>query len=140
MSESDLLGGKVRVERRGLIRDERGMLAELCRESAADKLAQVHAVWVYPGKTRGGHWHERKVEQFAVVQGYCCLGLVDRETSEQAKIWLDPVTVVTIPPGVSHRFSCPPAPASATIIVAAVSEEYSPTDPDTFPEEQWHGD
>lgn len=109
--------------------DQRGTLVELVRDIPGG--AQMYCFTIRPGQTRGGHWHRRKREWFACLQGSATLVLetdwgrgerVDIALSEQA------AQVVRVDPNVRHTFTS----SDGGMIVACISESFDPADPDTY--------
>ena len=129
--------------------DERGDLCELVRATKhSTEISQVYAVRMARGATRGSHYHKRKYEWFAVVNGCVRLDVFDRMTRKAASVQMGASTgviVVGIPPGVSHRFASMKGEDGAgnghvPVIIAMTNEEFDPSDPDTFPEPYWQCD
>lgn len=122
-------GAGYEVLRRERREDERGALVELVRDVPGG--AQVYCFTIRPGQSRGGHWHERKVEWFACLDGATTLLLEpDRGAGKRVELNLNAETpeVVRVDPGVRHTFTS----AGGATIVACISESFDPADPDTF--------
>lgn len=120
-------------------RDERGWLAELLRErqlqSEEKGFGQLYVTVAHPGKTKGKHFHRRKVEWFCVVSGEGLLRLKDTRNGEEQRVAMGDNNMVTvrIGPHVAHAITnIGPAPM---FLVVRISEEFDPADPDTFPHE-----
>ncbi len=117
-------------------RDDRGWLAEILRaekRQVSEDYAQLYITVAYPGKTKGRHYHQRKVEWFCVVSGEGMLFLKDMRTGEEAKLSMGDKNMVTvrIPPQVAHAISN--TGTTPLCLVVIVSEQFNPEDPDTFP-------
>jgi oxalate decarboxylase/phosphoglucose isomerase-like protein (cupin superfamily) len=117
------------VVRREKKEDERGTLVELVRDAPAG--AQVYCFTIRPGRSRGGHWHERKEEWFACIQGQATLLLESqRGTGGRAELNLssDVADVVHVGAGTRHTFFS----ADGATVIACISESFDPADPDTW--------
>ncbi|MCS3265262.1 WxcM-like domain-containing protein [Bacteroides fragilis] len=82
----------------------------------------------YQGESRGGHYHNRAIEWFTLVEGNAVLKLEDIRTNEKKEIYLndqEPVTVF-VPPHIAHEFinidSVP------FIVIAYTDQLYKPED------------
>lgn len=117
------------VIRRERKEDERGALVELVRDTPAG--AQVYCFTILPGRSRGGHWHQRKEEWFACVQGGATL-VLEEDRGKGARVELslsgDVPEVVRVGPGTRHTFTS----AGGATVVACISESFNAADPDTF--------
>jgi UDP-2-acetamido-2,6-beta-L-arabino-hexul-4-ose reductase len=87
------------------------------------------------GKTKGKHYHTRKTEWFSVVSGEAKLFLHDTRSGGEQIISMGENNMVTvsIPPLVAHAIKSDGDAPFYLIVV--VSEEFNPSDPDTFPYE-----
>lgn len=117
-------------------RDERGWLAEILRaghNKPNEALKHIYITVAHPAKTKGRHYHQRKVEWFCVVSGEGMLVLRDMRTGEEKKIAMGEKNMVTvrIPPHVAHAITN--TGNTPLYLVVMVSEEFNPADPDTFP-------
>ncbi len=138
--QTERKGGKVMIEgvsvdALDIKRDERGWLAELLRASRLQNGAQLSQLYVTvgnPGKTKGKHYHRRKVEWFSVVSGNATLYLKDTKTGgeEVVRMGEQNMVTVTIPPFVAHAITGDDDGPFCLIVV--VSEEFNPQDPDTL--------
>jgi dTDP-4-dehydrorhamnose 3,5-epimerase-like enzyme len=126
----------VRIERLEVKRDERGWLTEVLRSSnqpPGAKLAQLYVTVGNPGKTKGKHYHTRKIEWFSVISGKAKLFLKDTRNGQEQMVPMgeDNMATVTIPPHVAHAIT---GDGDAPFyLIVAVSEEFNPQDPDTLP-------
>jgi UDP-2-acetamido-2,6-beta-L-arabino-hexul-4-ose reductase len=116
--------------------DHRGWLAEVLRSSKLPDRKQMSQLYVTvgnPGKTKGKHYHTRKIEWFCVVSGRTKLYLKDTRTQEEQVVPMseDNMVTVGIPPHVAHAITNDGDKPFYLIVV--VSEQFNPSDPDTFP-------
>ncbi len=130
-----MIGG-VEVYPLDIKHDERGWLAEILRtekKQANEEFAHLYVTVASPGKTKGKHYHHRKVEWFCVVIGEAMLFLKDTRTGEEERLPMGEKNMVTvrIPPHVAHAIT-----NTGTVpfyLIVVVSEQFNPKDPDTFP-------
>jgi len=119
-----------------LKRDERGWLTEVLRVAPGSQdsvVKQLYLTTGNPGKTKGKHYHTRKIEWFCVVRGNARLHLKDTRTGEEEIYEMGErnLMTITIPPGVAHAITnCADEPF---YLLAAVNEAFNSDDPDTFP-------
>lgn len=117
-------------------RDERGWLAEILRagrDQTGASMCQLYVTVGYPGKTKGKHYHKRKVEWFCVVSGEGQLLLRDTRTGEEQIVAMGEKNMVTvrIPPHVAHAITN--TGDTPFYLIVVVNEEFHPEDSDTFP-------
>lgn len=103
----------VEVKRFRVHKDNRGVLFEILRsdEEFFAGFGQVYAVRAYPGESRGGHYHKKTTDYFALIDGVCSLFLVDlrpgRTIGNRWRIRMNSDSEshvgVFIPPRVWHR-------------------------------------
>jgi UDP-2-acetamido-2,6-beta-L-arabino-hexul-4-ose reductase len=81
--------------------DERGSFAELIKFHDA---GQISVLKVEPGKERGGHYHDRKIEKFVVLsgEGTVYLSLPGEKSEHFENACGDDLRVIDIPPGYIH--------------------------------------
>ena len=135
-STRSLFDGRVVAVSPAVVSDGRGALAELVRRSYSPApLEHIYSVAVAPGRSRGGHYHKRKHEWFAVVSGECHLALWDAEKPKRKVVLTvgprSECMVVSIEPGISHTFTNDNGWQTA-IVIAIASEEYDPAEEDTY--------
>lgn len=117
--------------------DARGVLWEvLRRDDLGDNgFGQLYVVIAHPGQTRGNHFHRRKTESFVAVRGRAVLELwpSDQQDFTVREVSLDASIpgVVTVPPGICHRFTN--VGNEELIVLAHADEPFDPGDPDTEP-------
>jgi len=82
-------------------RDERGWLFELVKSSMG---GQIFVSTTKPGKKRGNHYHDSKVEKFCVVKGKARISLKRINDGKRVEYNVDgeEVRIVDIPPGYTH--------------------------------------
>jgi UDP-2-acetamido-2,6-beta-L-arabino-hexul-4-ose reductase len=117
-------------------RDERGWLAEILRperRQGKEEFAQIYITVANPGKTKGEHYHQRKVEWFCVLSGEAMLFLKDTRTGEKQRFPMGEknMVAVRIPPYVAHAITN--TGNTPCYLIVVVSEPFNPKDSDTFP-------
>lgn len=78
-------------------RDTRGVFVEMLK---TPDCGQFSYFTVYPGITRGGHYHHSKAEKFLVIKGVACFKFRQMHTDEQFELVVNgevPTIVETIP-------------------------------------------
>ncbi len=116
-------------------RDERGWLTEILRSSTlvdGARMSQLYLTVGNSGITKGKHYHRRKTEWFCVVSGNATLFLRDTRTGEEQRVSMGDhhMVTVTIPPHVAHAITN--NGEAPFYLLAVVSEEFNPEDPDTY--------
>jgi UDP-2-acetamido-2,6-beta-L-arabino-hexul-4-ose reductase len=112
--------------------DARGRFVETVRSLGGP--GQTSFSTTVPGVTRGEHYHLRKVERFAVIQGSATISLRRLFTDEVVDF---PVTgehpaAVDMPIGWAHNIT---NTGEDTLLTQFWSNElFDPADPDTYPE------
>ncbi|BBO87645.1 NAD-dependent epimerase/dehydratase family protein [Desulfosarcina ovata] len=109
--------------------DQRGELAELLK---SDFAGQIFVSRTRPGITRGDHYHDTKVEKFAVLDGEAVIRFRQIYTNEIIEY---PVSgkdfkVVDIPPGYTHAIEN--IGNKDLIVLFWADEIFNPSTPDTF--------
>lgn len=81
--------------------DERGWLFELIK---SEKSGQIFVSTTKPGKVRGNHYHDTKVEKFCLVKGKGRITMRKVNSTEQYAFDVDDtsIRIVDIPPGYTH--------------------------------------
>jgi UDP-2-acetamido-2,6-beta-L-arabino-hexul-4-ose reductase len=110
--------------------DQRGELTELFKSF---HFGQVFVSRTRPGITRGNHYHDTKVEKFAVLEGEAVIRLrhilgpdvIDYPVSGKN------FQVVDIPPGYTH--SIENVGQTDLIVLFWADEIFDPSSPDTYP-------
>jgi UDP-2-acetamido-2,6-beta-L-arabino-hexul-4-ose reductase len=110
-------------------RDERGWLFELIK---SEKAGQIFISSTKPGKVRGNHYHDTKVEKFCLVKGKARISLRKVNSSEQYAFDVDDnsIQIVDIPPGYTHAIQN--TGTEDCIVLFWANEVMDPTRPDTY--------
>ncbi len=115
--------------------DERGWLVEVLRGEGMgerNEFGQIFVSVAPPGKIRGNHYHERKIEWFCVPSGTGLLFLKDPETGEEMEVIMgenEPKTVKISPP-IIHAIKN--VGDKDMVLMVYVNETFDSSDPDTF--------
>jgi UDP-2-acetamido-2,6-beta-L-arabino-hexul-4-ose reductase len=110
--------------------DVRGTLAELLK---SERFGQIFISRTKPGMTRGNHYHDSKVEKFAVLEGDAVIRfrhILDEDVIDYLVSGKE-FRVVDIPPGYTH--SIQNVGQSDLIVLFWAYEPLNPADPDTYP-------
>lgn len=110
--------------------DKRGELAEMLKSPHA---GQVFISRTKPRCVRGNHYHDTKVEKFAVIDGDAMIrfrNILDDREFEYAVSGKD-CRVVDIPPGYTH--SIENVGRSDLVVLFWANEMFDPSSPDTYP-------
>jgi len=112
-----------------LKRDERGWLFELIK---SEKAGQIFISTTKPGKKRGNHYHDTKVEKFCLIKGKARISLRKVDSSERYDLEVDEHTiqVVDIPPGYTHCIEN--TGTEDCIVLFWANEVIDPAHPDTY--------
>ncbi len=110
-------------------RDERGWLFELVKSPNA---GQIFVSTTKPGKKRGNHYHDTKVEKFCVVRGMARISLrrIDGRERIDFDVNGENVRMVDIPPGYTHSIENIGSDDCVTIFWA--NEIFDPGRSDTY--------
>jgi UDP-2-acetamido-2,6-beta-L-arabino-hexul-4-ose reductase len=110
-------------------KDARGSLAEFLK---SDHLGQIFVSRTRPGVTRGNHFHHSKTEKFLVLAGRGLVRLrpIDGVAIEEYEVSGENLTVLDIPPGVSHSITNVGSDDMLTLFWA--NEIFDPESPDTY--------
>jgi len=110
-------------------RDERGWLFELIK---SEKAGQIFISTTKPGKVRGNHYHDTKVEKFCLVKGKALISLRKVNSAEQYAFDVDDtsIQIVDIPPGYTHAIQN--TGTEDCIVLFWANEVMDPTRPDTY--------
>ena len=98
---------KVKIINRNLIKDSRGWFIKAItgtEDNLPSYTAEVYLTMGKPGQKKGGHYHQKAVEWFLLIQGNAILKLEDVETHKQLEIEmsLEKAITVFIPNNVAH--------------------------------------
>ena len=109
--------------------DERGWLFELIK---SDSAGQIFVSTTKPGKKRGNHYHDTKVEKFCLVKGKARISM--RKVNGTAHYAFDvddkTIRIVDIPPGYTH--SIENTGTEDCIVLFWANEILNPAHSDTF--------
>lgn len=110
--------------------DDRGTLIEIAKERTG---GQSFISTTFPGKTRGDHYHTRKIERFCVVEGSAVIRLRDilGDNIISYTVSGDTPCFVDMPSFVTHNLTNTGSEPLTTAFW--ISEVYDPADPDTYP-------
>lgn len=115
--------------------DERGWLIEVLRRESLkgfSEFGQIFMSVASPGKVRGNHFHNRKIEWFCVSIGTGLLLLKDPDNGDEEEIIMgedEPKTVKITPP-IIHAIKN--IGTKDMVLMVYVNEPFNPIDPDTF--------
>lgn len=137
----------VGVKRLRVIPDERGRLMEILRSD--DELflqfGQLYMTTAHPGVVKGWHYHEKQVDNFAVVKGMIKLVLYDRREESPTRGEVNEFFIgehnpqlVQIPARVLHGFKC--VGAEEALVINCPTEVYRYEQPDEFRVDPCSGD
>lgn len=95
--------------------------------------SEVFVITIEPGKTRGNHYHRRKIEMFSIVSGSCEIRCRNKKTNETTVYTLDESTptTLTVTPGNVHNIYS----ENGCVVIGWVSEPFDPEDTDTYAED-----
>lgn len=128
-----------KVKQLKVIPDERGRLFEMlrCDDEMFIKFGQVYMTAVYPGVTKGWHYHKKQYDNFVCVHGMIKLVLFDDREGSKTKGQIQEIfmgehnnILVQIPPFVFHGFKC--ISEDEALIINTCTEVYNPKEPDEF--------
>jgi UDP-2-acetamido-2,6-beta-L-arabino-hexul-4-ose reductase len=109
--------------------DERGWLFELIKSRNA---GQIFVSTTKPGKVRGNHYHDTKVEKFCLVKGKARISMRKVNGTEQYAFDVDDtsIRIVDIPPGYTHAIQN--TGTEDCIVLFWSNEVMDPNKPDTY--------
>ncbi|HNV36634.1 MAG TPA: NAD-dependent epimerase/dehydratase family protein [Rectinema sp.] len=109
--------------------DERGWLFELIK---SEKAGQIFVSTTKPGKVRGNHYHDTKVEKFCLVKGKARISLRKVNSTEHYAFDVDDtsIRIVDIPPGYTHAIQN--TGTEDCIVLFWANEVMDPNRPDTY--------
>jgi len=111
--------------------DERGWLIEFLKGNNIST-GQFFITLAYPGKTKGNHYHKRKIEWFFVIKGEAILYLKDNKTKEIREIMLcetNPLAI-KINPNITHKITN--IGKDDMYLLVYSNEVFNKKNPDTF--------
>ncbi|WP_099370304.1 NAD-dependent epimerase/dehydratase family protein [Sphingobacterium sp. 1.A.5] len=109
--------------------DPRGTFVEIIRMGIGGQSSYSTTV---PGITRGNHYHTRKIERFAVIQGKALIQLRKMDSDEVLDFYLDgnEPSYVDMPIWYTHNIKN--IGEEELITMFWINEPYDPSDPDTY--------
>lgn len=112
--------------------DTRGTFVEILKTGVG---GQVSFSTTKPGITRGNHYHTRKIERFAVIQGEASIEVRKIGNDETLRFYLSGKnpSFVDMPIWFTHNISN--IGKTELVTIFWINEFYNPNDPDTFFEE-----
>ena len=125
----------IRIEDLDRKSDERGWLIEVLGGKSLEaphEFGQIHVSVAYPGKIRGNHYHNRKLEWFCVPKGKGLLKLKDLKTGEEKEILMGEgaLRTVQITPGIIHAIKN--IGEDDMVLLVYSNETFDPKDSDTY--------
>lgn len=129
----------VRVKQLKVMPDERGRLMEIlrCDDPEFVGFGQVYMTTVYPGIVKGWHYHQKQIDNMAVVKGMLKLVLYDDRADSPTRgevneffIGEHKPCMVQIPKGVLHGVKG--VGSEEAILINVVSVPYNREEPDEF--------
>jgi UDP-2-acetamido-2,6-beta-L-arabino-hexul-4-ose reductase len=109
--------------------DNRGSFVETVK---TDLGGQFSFSTTHPGITRGEHFHTRKIERFAVIQGKAVIELRRIGTSEISHFELDGKTPAFVDMPVWYTHNITNVGSEDLLTLFWINEFFNPADPDTF--------
>ena len=122
--------GLLEVQSRVIHEDKRGLFVEMFKgiEMENPVLGQVSIMRANAGEVRGGHFHKRKTEWFALVDGKGKLVVEDVETGERESLDMGKYEVVKIRAGLLHYVEA----ETDLIMLIYCDEPFFEEDSDTY--------
>ena len=113
-------------------KDDRGLFVEILKLYSG---GQISYSTTKPGITRGNHFHTRKIERFAVIQGEAIIRMRKINTQEIFEFKLDGnnPSFVDMPIWFTHNITN--VGSTELITLFWINEFFNPDDPDTYYEE-----
>lgn len=109
--------------------DDRGRFVEIVR---ANTPGQSSYSTTRPGITRGNHFHTRKAERFAVIQGQATIRLRRIDRAEVIEYHLDGSSPAYVDMPVWHTHNLTNTGDGELVTLFWINEPYDPSDPDTY--------
>ncbi|MFZ1705227.1 MAG: NAD-dependent epimerase/dehydratase family protein [Saprospiraceae bacterium] len=111
--------------------DERGSFVEIARTNTS---GQFSYSTTKPGITRGNHFHTRKVERFAVIQGKAKISLRRIDSDEVLDYFLDGKTPSYVDMPIWYTHNITNIGEDDLVTLFWINEPYNVEDPDTWME------
>jgi len=109
--------------------DSRGTFVEILRTGLT---GQYSFSTTKPGITRGNHFHTRKIERFAVIQGKAEIALRRIGTNDKIVYYLDGSEPAFVDMPVWHTHNIKNTGDEELITLFWINEPFDPDDPDTY--------
>lgn len=109
--------------------DARGTFVEIAR---ANTSGQFSFSTTHSGITRGNHFHTRKVERFAVIQGKALIQLRKIDTNEVINYFLDGESPSFVDMPIWYTHNIKNIGEEELVTLFWINEPYNPEDPDTY--------
>ncbi|MGX1639426.1 polysaccharide biosynthesis C-terminal domain-containing protein [Sphingobacterium sp. NPDC055431] len=109
--------------------DPRGTFVEIIRTGIGGQSSYSTTV---PGITRGNHFHTRKIERFAVIQGKALIQLRKMDTEEIIDFYLDGTEPSYVDMPIWYTHNIKNIGEEELITLFWINEPYDANDPDTY--------
>lgn len=109
--------------------DNRGAFVEIMRAGSSGQSSYSTTV---PGITRGNHYHTRKVERFAVIQGKASIKWRKINTDKVYEFMLDGNEPAYVDMPIWYTHNITNIGDTELVTLFWINEPYNPDDPDTF--------
>lgn len=109
--------------------DPRGTFVEIIRMGIGGQSSYSTTV---PGITRGNHFHTRKIERFAVIQGKALIQLRKMDSNEVMDFYLDGIEPSYVDMPIWYTHNIKNIGEEELITMFWINEPYDPSDPDTY--------
>ncbi len=109
--------------------DQRGAFSEIIRLANG---GQVSFSTTHPGITRGNHFHTRKIERFAVIQGDALIQLRKTGTNEVLDFYLSDNRPAFVDMPIWYTHNIKNIGTKELITIFWINESYDASDPDTY--------
>jgi UDP-2-acetamido-2,6-beta-L-arabino-hexul-4-ose reductase len=109
--------------------DPRGTFVEIIRMGIGGQSSYSTTV---PGITRGNHFHTRKIERFAVIQGKACIQLRKIDSEEVMNFYLDGEAPSYVDMPIWYTHNIINIGEEELITMFWINEPYDPVNPDTY--------
>jgi UDP-2-acetamido-2,6-beta-L-arabino-hexul-4-ose reductase len=109
--------------------DSRGSFVETVKTAMG---GQFSFSTTHPGITRGEHFHTRKIERFAVIQGKAAIEMRRIGTGEVMHFELDSELPAFVDMPVWHTHNITNTGPEDLLTIFWINEFYEPSDPDTY--------
>jgi len=110
-------------------KDDRGSFTEIVR---TDSSGQFSFSTTRPGITRGNHFHTRKAERFAVIQGKARIQIRKTGSPEIIEYYLDGKEPAFVDMPIWHTHNITNVGTTELLTLFWINEPFNPEDPDTF--------